>query len=1049
MTNATRSNDRKSHLQRSAFPAAVYGITAFVGGYRRGSSCHRLGCGEPSAGSVIAIGTWPNHVLACDAIEHAVFDGEARMRRLSIIILLSGSWTALAEPNGSTSLSATWPVPFVEDADLHAVVAGPRGQFWAVGDRGAIWRRDAAGNWQVQLSGTTAPLFDIDFAGAVGVAVGGMARPYGLPSQAVTVRTTDGGDQWQAEIRDNLPLLHSVASVDNRMAAAVGIASPLFPLGIFQSTDGGRRWHNGRGLLPRQQTTAIRAADLTIPTQVLGIPDLPVMRPVRVVRWLSDGTAMAVGDRGLVLRSEDGGKSWQACMTLPANIAAHFDFRALGVFGPNVWIAGSPGSVIFASHNHGQQWNAVPTGQLLPIYDIVGTDNHVVAVGAAGTRLMSDDSGTNWNVEGGNNGSTAAVVVCRHESDIPLALLAELAAVERYRTRLLMVDAGESLVARARIRTAVAATGCGGVTWSGAEIDNGQEALFRRLVAELRTWRPQFVVAARDIAGDDRLRQTVIEACEKSGDADVMPDPTAVVALSPWRPTRIYQATSRELAGVPSRSIDLARAAPALRQSMVEIVGWAETLLQRDSRQAVVRRRQLQFVPTGTLGLETTRQGAGWMDGTVESERARIPMPMAEVDIGWLDRQATQQYRVTSLIDTLLARSAPGAETRLGALAGELSSQQQSQCMIRMANQLVATGQSGAAIATLEMLMRRKTDDVYAEAAALKLFRLQTSKELRRHLTASQPNEAQATAGIAPALNVGSPAAQFTNRSAERIATSPPELVQNLPPQLAAIPWIQMAQAYHRRSSAGLSFVDQTRIYRRLARSLPMGDWRRAAEAEAWFVDPAAKGPKPQHVLEVPGFATRPQLDGQFAEPTWATAVATTLSPIDAVDDSSPRTEIRWGLDAEFLYLAVNAARGENKPLSEPRDTQPRQRDTDLSSRDRVAIHLDVDRDYCSGYHLVVDDRGWANDACLQDASWDPEWFIAAWSDASRWQVEAAIPRDALGIKDDHGPWLLSVQRMMPSERASHVQSWPPADEQQHAWQRCGYLFMEASNRSR
>ena len=59
---------------------------------------------------------------------------------------------------------------------------------------------------------------------------------------------------------------------------------------------------------------------------------------------------------------------------------------------------------------------------------------------------------------------------------------------------------------------------------------------------------------------------------------------------------------------------------------------------------------------------------------------------------------------------------------------------------------------------------------------------------------------------------------------------------------------------------------------------------------------------------------------------------------------------------------------------------------------DRVAVRLDVDRDYTTAFELAVDHRGWTHDACWNDATWNPTWFVAAAADESTWTVEAAIP---------------------------------------------------------
>ena len=61
-------------------------------------------------------------------------------------------------------------------------------------------------------------------------------------------------------------------------------------------------------------------------------------------------------------------------------------------------------------------------------------------------------------------------------------------------------------------------------------------------------------------------------------------------------------------------------------------------------------------------------------------------------------------------------------------------------------------------------------------------------------------------------------------------------------------------------------------------------------------------------------------------------------------------------------------------------------------------IYLDVDRTYASYYHLTIDHRGWAADACCGDSSWNPKWFVAvARPPTASWTAEAAISLAELG----------------------------------------------------
>ena len=84
---------------------------------------------------------------------------------------------------------------------------------------------------------------------------------------------------------------------------------------------------------------------------------------------------------------------------------------------------------------------------------------------------------------------------------------------------------------------------------------------------------------------------------------------------------------------------------------------------------------------------------------------------------------------------------------------------------------------------------------------------------------------------------------------------------------------------------------------------------------------------------------------------------------------------------------------------------------------------IDVDRDYTTYYRLVIDHRGWTNDSCWGDSTWDPKWFVAAKQDDGVWTVEAAIPLAELTGRppQPRDIWAIGIQRVVPG---AGFQSW-------------------------
>src|SRR5205085_8856227 len=75
-----------------------------------------------------------------------------------------------------------------------------------------------------------------------------------------------------------------------------------------------------------------------------------------------------IGDGGLVLTTSDSGFTWTApAGQLPDIASSDLDFRALAVFGSNVWIAGAPGTCVVHSPDAGKTWRTFRTDQTAPL----------------------------------------------------------------------------------------------------------------------------------------------------------------------------------------------------------------------------------------------------------------------------------------------------------------------------------------------------------------------------------------------------------------------------------------------------------------------------------------------------------------------------------------------------------------------------------------------------------------------------------------------------------------------------------------------------------
>ena len=127
--------------------------------------------------------------------------------------------------------------------------------------------------------------------------------------------------------------------------------------------------------------------------------------------------------------------------------------------------------------------------------------------------------------------------------------------------------------------------------------------------------------------------------------------------------------------------------------------------------------------------------------------------------------------------------------------------------------------------------------------------------------------------------------------------------------------------------------------------------------------------------------------------------------------------------DDEFVYVYVRCYRSNRFRYNSRADTI-RQRDADLTNRDRIEINLDVDRDLVSSWNLQVDWRGQVRESCAGDKSWNPKMYVANHLDDSVWSIECAIPIKDLADELKTGDaWRVSFRRQQ-GEDQSRAAFW-------------------------
>jgi photosystem II stability/assembly factor-like uncharacterized protein len=238
-----------------------------------------------------------------------------------------------------------------------------------VGLNGKILRTtDGGKNWQNQVSGTHYGLNSVFFINEnKGFAVGSYNTPY-PNSYGVILSTTNGGNTWLVNNRSEG--LYEVYFANNNFGMMTGFN--VFYGGFFlKSTDSGKNWEK-----------------IQLPANVSDY--------FYGIHFLDENTGWIVGVYGTIIKTIDGGVSW--------NVKSFGDFylRAVdfsneqnGITVGTYGFSSNPGGSILVTTNSGFSWVKKAFPEHLSGISFF-TNNKAVAVGAFGSIYKTIDSGLTW-----------------------------------------------------------------------------------------------------------------------------------------------------------------------------------------------------------------------------------------------------------------------------------------------------------------------------------------------------------------------------------------------------------------------------------------------------------------------------------------------------------------------------------------------------------------------------------------------------------------------------------------------------------------------------
>jgi photosystem II stability/assembly factor-like uncharacterized protein len=182
-------------------------------------------------------------------------------------------------------------------------------------------------------------------------------------------RTTDGGKSWNVVSRtsDVFAGVHFTSRTRGWIAGYAGT--------IKRTDDGGKTWILQRGGSMMETRQPEREAEV-----------------LNSIFFLDDRHGWATGGSGLILRTSNGGDTWE-----PVDAGRVEDLWAVRFASVDRgWIVGEDG-LILTSRDGGQSWQALTPGKHITLYSLAVVEpSTVIVVGAGGTILRSED-GANWN----------------------------------------------------------------------------------------------------------------------------------------------------------------------------------------------------------------------------------------------------------------------------------------------------------------------------------------------------------------------------------------------------------------------------------------------------------------------------------------------------------------------------------------------------------------------------------------------------------------------------------------------------------------------------
>ncbi|MFK7735451.1 MAG: YCF48-related protein [Pirellulaceae bacterium] len=968
------------------------------------------------------------------------------------------------------------------DAALRDIVALNADRLCAVGDCGTILVTNNAGRtWEAKDSKTELDLYAVQFADSQnGIAVGGGLGNYSGISRAVILRTTDGGASWES-IENNLPCLRGLAQSVRPTAGgrlvAWGDFDPRRNSGVFISQDRGQSWTSSTTPLSRTRAAALldpaanglfvvdderRSGQLdllnpaesrvALPAPTQPQTDSPRSKPESQIATEqlqfvhhTGRQLLACGRRGLLKRSQAGATWGDVELPLSEPARQMCSLKRITQRGPNVWICGSPGSLLFHSPDFGETWRTVHTNETLPLNKIVFLDERRGwAIGSFGRILATRDGGRSWYRQRGIS-RTGMLCTASNARSVPWETLAANAWEAQSATVALIdpeFDSRSTIPATLEQRTRDASSRFGVHLEEQGTRTAKSSSSIASLRVKLATWNPDIVISPPVQAN---VLLTMLESKTQAGNGILkelgLPTPSIQKVLTPSNREMAHcqESKSRVLNRIELSGLDLLLPLPPSLLAATE-PSYFRTVWSASNNSASRSSVHGGVASNPASSRNFLKDGLG--NYPLVMGRASRSQLVGEI-IGSHQDESTWTRDLDFVISQLPVDEQAPALWRLYNAFSSIDSNWKRQAVL---NRMIASRTySDAKVWAMMTLLRTAASDEVQGVIRKSQANVRSKTTLQSSVVVAGgqptvlattpwnaspfdrgPDPGPSTSGEtegnplparAPSTGAVTPAsgtiAAATSSSAAKLYASQKQTLQwfemygtysKFEPRLLGVPALRMLE--HRLSRADPtvsdrppSFAAKTRL-KGLVQLPTLSNWREAAIHELYFEQKMYE--KTQR-LGLASFAPAPpRLDGSLNEKAWeqATRLPLSLSERDTGAGENPRSErqptdvsLRCMHDDTYVYLGIECTKS---AWLLPALSENRQYDAVLEKLDHVQVCFDTNRDYATGFEFSIAADGETSDQCHDFVDFNPKWYVqVAQHPDQSWTAEVAILRSS------------------------------------------------------